>query len=320
MRRVGSEAPVEAGFLSVPKLQQRDMGSTKRLNLPEFIVSSGSIQGSRHELWLHPHSQQQLGGDSCLGSPSSAAPSEDVSPECVAPAVMLVPPPYGAAAWTSIPQSPASPRPANITPDEESQTDIHIQTSVDKVSGDIIHRRRDSTVNLSVDSETVQEPTPRNFFNLRSISGSSSDVPPDTDATSGDTNLRQTSLDTTQPCTSETDTFPSSSQQSVEDEPDDAWTQQSPLEASAETIAVPVTAKLQVTEIDTNDGEGQEVGRVTDRRFGCEQHSVQGGNTEEHDESESVAEAFGDNCDGSNERLVVSASSGEETYPEQSQT
>jgi hypothetical protein len=209
---------------------------------------------------------------------------------------MLVPPPYGAAAWTTSLQSPASPRPTNITPDEDSQTDIHIQTSDDKVVEDI--HRRDSTLNLSVASETIQEHTPRNFFNLRSISGSSSDVPPDTDATSGDTN-RQTSLDTTQPYTSETDTIPSSSQPSVEDEPDDAWTQQSPLETSVETIAVPVTKKLQDTEVGTNDGEEQEVGGVTDRRFGCEQYCVQDDDAEEQGEGESVAQGFGDKGDGS---------------------
>jgi hypothetical protein len=232
---------------------------------------------------------------------------------------MLVPPPYGAAAWTTSLQSPASPRPANITPDEDSQTNIHIQTSVDTVVEDI-HRRRDSTVNLNVAAEIVQESTPRNFFNLRSISGSSSDVPPDTDATSGDTNLRQTSLDTTQPYTSETDTIPSSSQPSVEDEPDEAWTQQSPLETSAETIAVPVTEKVQDTEVDTNGAEGQEVASVTDRRFGCEQQSVKDDDSEEQGEGESVAQVFGDKGDGSKERLVVSASSEEETCPEQSQT
>ena len=294
------------------------MGSTKRLNLPEFVVSNGSIQGSRHELWLRSHSQQQLESESCLGSPSSAAPSEDVSPECVAPAVMLVPPPYGAAAWTTSLQSPASPRPANITPDEDGQTNIHIQTSVDQVVEDI--RRTDSTVNLSVASETIPESTPRNFFNLRSISGSSSDVLPDTDVTSGDTNLRQTSLDTTQPYTSETDTIPSSSQPSVEDEPDDAWTQQSLLETSVETIAIPVAEKLQNTEVGTNDAEGQKVGGVIDKRFGCEQYSVQDDDTEEQGEGESVAQAFGDKGDGSKERLVMSASSEEETCPEQSQT
>jgi len=318
VRHVGRDAPVEAGFLSVPKFQQRDMGSTKRLNLPEFVVSSGSIQGSRHELWLRSHSQQQVEGDSCLGSPSSAAPSEDVSPECVAPAVMLVPPPYGAAAWTTSLQSPASPSPANITPDEDSHTNIHIQTSVDTVVEDI--HRRDSTINLSVASETIHESTPRNIFNLRSVSGSSSDIPPDTDATSGETNLRQTSLDTTQPYTSETDTIPSSSQPSVEDEPDDAWTQQSPLETSVETIAVPVTAELYKTEVGTNDADGQNISGVADERLGCEQHSVQDDDTEEQGEVESVAQAFGDKSDGSKERLVVSASSEEETCPEQSQT
>lgn len=286
------------------------MGSTKRLNLSELLVSNGSIRGSRHELWLHPHSQQQLGVDISLGSPSSAAPSEDVSPECVSPAVMLVPPPYGAATQTTSLQLPPSLRSANITPDEDGQTDFHIQISLDEVVEDI-PRRRTSTVNLSVDSETGYESTPRNLFNLRSTSGSSSDVPPDTDATSGDTNPRQTSSDTTQPYASETDTVPSSSQPSVEDDPDDAWTQQSPLETSVETIAVPVHGKQQVREADMSDIEGQVVGCIRDTRLSSELHSVQDDEAEEQGEGESNTRAFGDECNGSKEWLVVSASSEE---------
>jgi hypothetical protein len=231
---------------------------------------------------------------------------------------MLVPPPYGAAAWTTSLQSPISPSPADITPDEDSQTDIHIETSVDKVDEDI--HKNGSTVNLNVASETICESTPRNFFNLRSISGSSSDVPPDTDATSEDTNLRQTSLDTTQPCTSETDTIPSSSQPSVEDDPDDGWTQQSPPETSVETIAVPVPEKLQNMELGTNEVDVQKVSGVTDQRFGCEQQSAQDDDAELQGEGESVEQAFGDKGEGSKERLVVSASSEEEMCPEQSQT
>ncbi|PSN46436.1 hypothetical protein C0J52_15118 [Blattella germanica] len=213
VRRVGSDPPsAGAGFLSVPKLQQRDMGSTKRLNLSEFLVNNGSIRGSRHDLWLHPHAQQQL------GSPSSAAPSEDVSPECVSPAVMLVPPP---------------------PLEEEVDTDYHAQPSPDEIDVDV---PRTSTLNYSVDSESA----PRYRYNLRSTSGSSSDIPQDTDVPSGDTNPRQTSTDTTQPYTSETDTIdtvPSSSQPSVED-PNDAELQQSPTETSVETIAVPVVEQL----------------------------------------------------------------------------
>jgi hypothetical protein len=203
-------------------------------------------------------------------------------------------------------------------PDEDSQTNIHIQTSVDEVVEDI--HRKDSTVNLNVASETICESTPRNFFNLRSISGSSSDVLPDTDATSEDTNLRQTSLDTSQPYTSETDTIPSSSQPSVEDEPDDGWTQQSPLETSVETIAVPVPEKLHNTEVGTSDTDVQKDDGVTDKRFGCEQQSVQDDDAELQGDGDSVAQAFGDKGEGSKERLVVSASSEEETCPEQSQT
>lgn len=310
MRRVESDPPAGVGFLSVPKLQQRDMGSTKRLNLSELLVSNGSIRGSRHELWVHPHSQQQLRVDVSLGSPSSAAPSEDVSPECVSPAVMLVPPPYGAATRSTGLQLPTSPRSANTTPDEDEQTDFHIQTSLEEVVEDI-PRTRTSNVNLSVDSETGYESTPRNLLNLRSTSGSSSDVPPDTDATSGDTNPRQTSSDATQPYASETDTVASSSQPSVEDDPDDAWTQQSPLETSVETIAVPVHGKQQVIEADISDIEGQVVSCVRDTRPNSELHSVQDDEAKERGKGESSTQAFGDISIGSKERLVVGASSEE---------
>ncbi|XP_021929198.1 voltage-dependent T-type calcium channel subunit alpha-1H-like isoform X2 [Zootermopsis nevadensis] len=310
VRRVGSDPPAGPGFLSVPKLQLRDMGSTKRLNLSELLVSSGSVRGSRHELWLHPHSQQQVGVDITLGSPSSAAPSEDVSPECVSPAVMLVPPPYRAATQTTSLQLPPSVRSASTTPDEDRQTDFDTRDSLDEVVEDI-PRRRTSTVNLSVDSETGFESTPKNLFNLRSASGSSSDVPPDTDATSGDTNPRQTSSDTTQPYASETDTVPSSSQLSVEDDPDDAWTQQSPLETSAETIAVPAHVKQQVREADMSNVEGQVIGCVRDMKLSSELYSVQADDADEQGEGESNAQAFGDERNGSKERLVASASSEE---------
>lgn len=292
MRRVGSDPPAGAGFLSIPKLQHRDMGSTKRLNLSELLVSSMSIHGSQHDLWLHPHGEDQLGVDVGLGSPSSAAPSEDVSPECVAPAVMLVPPPYGAATQTASLQSPVSSGSATITVDEDGQTDIHIQGDHDEIV-EVISRR----INLSVDCETGQESTPRNFYNMRSISGSSSDVPPDTDATSGDTDPRQTSSDATQPCTSETHPVPSSSQPSVEDEPDDTWTQQPLLETSVKTTAAP----------------SDEGSCVRDRRLSCELHSVQ----DDEAKGEDIMQEFGDKGDGSKERLVVSASSEEETSQQQ---
>ncbi|XP_069691068.1 voltage-dependent T-type calcium channel subunit alpha-1G isoform X2 [Periplaneta americana] len=172
-RRAGSDPPPPgAGFLCVPKLQQRDMGSTKRLNLSDLLAAGGDARGSCHDLWQRP------------GSPSSAAPSEDVSPECVSPAVMLVPPPYGAATRTTGLQLPPSPRSAE---DDEGEEGVP-------------------------EPEEGRAPAPRIGYNLRSISGSSSDVPPD----SGDTNP--------QALTSETDTVPSSS---VEEEP---------LEASADTI------------------------------------------------------------------------------------
>jgi hypothetical protein len=287
VRRVGSDPPAGAGFLSVPKLQQQGMGSTKQLNLSELLVSNGSIRGSRHELWLHPRGQQQLGVDISLGSPSSAAPSEDVSPECVSPAVMLVPPPYGAATRTTSLQLPPSPKSANTTPDDDGHTDFHIQASFEEVV-EGIPRRRTSAVNLSVDSEVGHESASRNLFNLRSTSGSSSDVPPDTEATSGDTNPRQTSSDTTQPYTSETDTVPSSSQPSVEDDPDDTQTQQSPLKTSVETIAIPVHEEQQVAEADTSDGEGREVSCARDTRSSCEHHSLQDNEAENQGKGESI--------------------------------
>jgi hypothetical protein len=223
---------------------------------------------------------------------------------------MLVPPPYRAATQTTSLQLPPSPRSANTPPDEDGQTDLHTQITLDEVVEDI-PRRRTSAVNLSVDSETGYESTPRNLFNLRSTSGSSSDVPPDTDATSGDTNPRQTSSDTTQPYASETDTVPSSSQPSVEDDPDDAWTQQSPLETSVETIAIPVHGKQQVREADLSAVEGQVVSSVRDRRLSSELHSVQGDEAEEQGEGESSTQEFGNKYNGSKERLVVSASSEE---------
>lgn len=276
------------------------MGSTKRLNLPELLVSSTSIQGSQHELWLHPHGEEQLGVDVGLGSPSSPAPSEDVSPECVAPAVMLVPPPYGAATQTASLQSPVSSRSANITVDEDGQTDIHIQGVHDEIV-EVISRRR----KLSVDCETGQESIPRNFYNMRSTSGSSSDVPPDTDATSVDTDPRQTSSDATQPCTSETDPVPSSSQPSVENEPDDTWTQQPLLKTSVKTTAVPIIGNQPVP--------SDEGSCVRDRRLSCELHSVR----DDEAKGENIMQEFGDKGDGSKERLVVSASSEEETGQQQ---
>ncbi|XP_033608822.1 voltage-dependent T-type calcium channel subunit alpha-1H isoform X2 [Cryptotermes secundus] len=300
VRRVGSDPPAGAGFLSIPKLQHRDMGSTKRLNLPELLVSSTSIQGSQHELWLHPHGEEQLGVDVGFGSPSSAAPSEDVSPECVAPAVMLVPPPYGAATQTPSLQSPVSSRSTNITVDEDGQTDIHVQSVHDEIV-EVISRRR----NLGVDCETGQESTARNFSNMRSTSGSSSDVPPDTDATSVDTDPRQTSSDATPPCTSETDPVPSSSQPSVENEPDDTWTQQPLLKTSVKTTAVPICGNQPVP--------SDEGSCVRDRRLSCELHSVQ----DDEAKGENIMHQFGDKGDGSKERLVVSASSEEETSQQQ---
>lgn len=300
MRRVGGDPPAGAGFLSVPKLQQRDMGSTKRLNLPELLVSSTSIQGSQHELWLHPHGGEQLGVDVSLGSPSSAAPSEDVSPECVAPAVMLVPPPYGAATQTASLQSPVSSGSANITVDEGGQTDIHSQGVHDEIV-DVMSRRR----HLSVDCETGQESTPSNFYNMRSISGSSSDVPPNTDAASGDTDPRQTSSDAAEPCTSETHPVPSSSQPLVENEPHDTWIQQTLLKTSVKTTAAPICGNQQVP--------SDESGCVRDRRLSCELHSVQDDETK----GENMMQEFGDKGDGSKERLVMSASSEEETSQQQ---
>jgi hypothetical protein len=215
---------------------------------------------------------------------------------------MLVPPPYGAATQTASLQSAASARSASITVDEDGQTNIHIQGVHDEVV-EVIPRRR----NLSVDCETGQECTARNLLNLRSVSGSSSDVPPDTDATSGDTNPRQTSSDATQPCTSETDTVPSSSQPSIENEPDDTWTQESLLETSVKTIATPVCGNQPVP--------SDEGSCVRDRRLSYELHSVQG----DEDKGEIITQEFGDNGDGSNERLVVSASSEEETSQQQQQ-
>ena len=266
VRRVGSDPP-SGDFLSVPKLQQRDMGSTQRLNLSDLLVSNGSIRGSRHELWLHPHAQQHL------GSPSSAAPSEDVSPECVSPAVMLVPPPYRAATM----QLSVSPKSVSTTPEEEGD----IEPCPDDI--DESSPRRTSTLNYSVDSETGHEAMPRYGYNLRSTSGSSSDVPPDTDGT----NPRQTSTDTTQPYTSETDTVdtvPSSSQPSVED---DAQMQHSPPETSVETITVPVP-------VDASASAGQ---CVSDTRSSC--------TVQETSKSVEVEDS------SSKERLVVSASSEE---------
>lgn len=265
------------------------MGSTKRLNLSELLVTSRCIQGSQRELWLHPHGEERLRVDVGLGSPSSAAPSEDVSPECVAPAVMLVPPPYGAAT-----QSVASSRSANITVGEDGQTDIEIQDVPDEPV-EIIPRR----IKLSVDCETGHESPPRNLCNLRSISGSSSDVPLDTDGTSGDTDPRQTSSDTTH-------TVLSSSQPSVENESVDTWTQQPLLNTSAEMTAAPVCGEQLVA--------SDEGSRVTDRRLSCELHSVQ-----DHEvDGESITQEFGDKGgDGSKERLVVSASSEDESSQRQ---
>lgn len=294
MSRVGSDPPSGAGFLSVPKLQLQDMGSTKRLNLSELLVTSASVQSSRRDLWLHPHSEEQLRVDVGLGSPSSAAPSEDVSPECVAPAVMLVPPPYGAATQTVSLQSPASSRSANVTVCDDGQTDVHVQGVHDETV-DIVPR----TIDFSVDCETEHESTPRNLCNLRSISGSSSDVPLDTDGTSGDTDPRQMSSDTTH-------TVTSSSQPSVENESVETWTQQSLLESSVETTPTPVCGNQSVP---SNEGIC-----VMDRRSSCELHSVQ----DDEADGESVMQEFGDKSgDGSKERLVASASSEEETSQQQ---
>ena len=273
VRRVGSDPP-GGDFLSVPKLQQRDIGSTQRLNLSELLVNNG-IRGSRRELWLHPHDQQNL------GSPSSAAPSEDVSPECVSPAVILVPPPYKAATRTGS-------KSVTTTPEEECD----VEQCVDEVDDD--SPRRTSTLQYNVDSEREHESLPRYGFNLRSTSGSSSDVPPDTEAASDGTNPRQTSTDTTLPYTSETDTVdtvPSSSQPSVENNDDNM--QCSPPESSVETIEVPVPLVKAVSD----DSEEQEMVCVRDTKSSCECVEIQ--------------DCSGVKDNGSKVRLVMSVSSEE---------
>ncbi|KAJ9580853.1 hypothetical protein L9F63_023969, partial [Diploptera punctata] len=264
VRRVGSDPPA-GDFLSVPKLQQRDLGSTQRLNLTELLVNNGNIRGSRHELWLHP--QQHL------GSPSSAAPSEDVSPECVSPAVMLVPPPYRAATMQL--------KSSTTTPEEEGD----VEPCPDEIDDNSPRR---TTLNYSVDSGTGHESLPRYGFNLRSTSGSSSDVPPDTDGASGETNPRQ--IAQIQP----SHTVPSSSQPSVEDD-----VQHSPPETSVETLAVPVP----VTEVESSASEDQ---NVRDIHSSCECITMQ-----ETNKSVESLPTFAVKLSGSKERLVVSVSSEE---------